>query len=57
MNRWRKVILFQAQKERLTAFVMSQGWDIAGYYVDEGISAKDMKREQLIRMIADVKKD
>lgn len=45
-----------AQKERLTAFVMSQGWDIAGYYVDEGISAKDMKREQLIRMIADVKK-
>lgn len=44
-----------AQKQKLKAFCIAQDWDIAGTYVDEGISAKDMNRPQLQRMIQDVK--
>lgn len=40
-----------AQKERLDAYVKSQGWEIISYYVDEGISAKDTNRPELQRMI------
>ncbi|MFE4524731.1 recombinase family protein [Cytobacillus firmus] len=44
-----------AQKQKLRAFCIAQDWDISGLYVDEGISAKDMKRPQLQRMIEDIK--
>lgn len=44
-----------AQKQKLRAFCIAQDWDIAGTYVDEGISAKDMNRPQLQQMIQDVK--
>lgn len=44
-----------AQRERLTAYVTSQGWEIADYYVDEGISAKDMNRPELQRLLRDVR--
>lgn len=44
-----------AQRERLTAYVTSQGWEIADYYVDEGISAKDMNRSELQRLLRDVR--
>lgn len=44
-----------AQKQRLKAFCIAQDWSIAGTYVDEGISAKDMNRPQLLQMIQDVK--
>ncbi|MDF1510535.1 recombinase family protein [Robertmurraya sp. DFI.2.37] len=44
-----------AQKERLNAFAFSQGWEIVQYYVDEGISAKDMDRPELQRMLKGVK--
>src|SRR5690625_5034139 len=44
-----------AQLNSLKAFCESQNWDIAGIYTDEGISAKDTNREQLKRMINDVK--
>lgn len=46
-----------AQKRQLTAYCESQGWDIAGYYVEEGISAKDTKRPELQRMISHIKND
>ncbi|WP_438310913.1 recombinase family protein [Sporosarcina sp. FA9] len=45
----------KAQKTRLQAFATSQDWDIVQYYVDEGISAKDMKRPELQRMLDGIK--
>lgn len=36
-----------AQKERLKAYCMAQGWDDFKFYVDEGISAKNLNRPQL----------
>jgi site-specific DNA recombinase len=44
-----------AQRNRLEAYAISQGWEIVQYYVDEGISAKDMNRPELQRMIKGVK--
>jgi len=44
-----------AQRERLEAYAKSQGWDIVGYYTDEGVSAKDTNRPELKRMIDDIK--
>lgn len=44
-----------AQKQKLKAFCISQGWDAAGIYVDEGISAKDTNRPELQRMVKDIK--
>ncbi|MDF2791924.1 MAG: site-specific recombinase for integration and excision [Neobacillus sp.] len=44
-----------AQKQRLSAYAQSQDWDIIGLYADEGISAKDMNRPDLQRMIQDIK--
>ncbi len=45
-----------AQKRRLKSFCIAQDWEIAGYYIDEGISAKDMERPNLKRMINDIEK-
>lgn len=45
------------QKQKLKAFCISQGWEVAGLYPDEGISAKDTNRPQLQRMIQDIKED
>lgn len=44
-----------AQLQKLKAFCISQGWEVEGIYADEGISAKDMKRPQLLKMIKDIK--
>lgn len=41
--------------KKLKAFCISQSWDVAGIYADEGISAKDMNRPELKRMIKDIK--
>jgi site-specific DNA recombinase len=46
-----------AQKHQLTAYCESQGWDIVGFYVDEGISAKDTERPELQRMIKHIKEE
>lgn len=43
-----------AQKQKLIAFCVSQGWEVSSVYVDEGISAKDMNRPQLQQMIKDI---
>lgn len=45
-----------AQRNRIEAFAMSQGWEIIQYYVDEGQSAKDLNRTELQRMLEGVKK-
>lgn len=42
-----------AQEERLVAFCKSQGWEIAGTYIDGGESAKSLDRPDFQRMIAD----
>lgn len=44
-----------AQKEKLKAFCLVNDWNDFKFYVDEGISAKDMKRPQLQLMIDHVK--
>jgi len=43
-----------AQRERLQAYTVSQNWDVVGFYVDEGISAKNTERPQLQRMISHI---
>jgi|SRR5690625_138769 len=45
------------QMKKLKAFCISQGWDVTDIYIDEGISAKNMERTQLKRMIKDVKQE
>lgn len=45
-----------AQRDRLAAFAASQGWKVAEYYVDEGISAKDMNRPALKRLLNDIQR-
>lgn len=44
-----------AQKSRLKAYCEAQGWKNYKFYVDAGISAKDMDRDELQRMLKDVK--
>ncbi|MEG1143132.1 MAG: recombinase family protein [Bacilli bacterium] len=45
-----------AQKEKLTAFCKLKQWSIYDYYIDEGISAKNIKdRPEINRMLNDVK--
>jgi site-specific DNA recombinase len=44
-----------AQKQKLKAYCIAQGWEVSGVYVDEGISAKDMNRPRLQQMIKDIK--
>ena len=44
-----------AQKERLIAYCAAQGWNDFKFYIDEGISAKDMNRPELQRLLDDVK--
>ena len=48
-----------AQKKALTEFAERSGYNIAGYYADEGISArKSMKyRKGLLHLLEDVKRD
>lgn len=45
----------QAQRERLKAYAFSQGWEIVQFFVDEGLSAKDMDRPELQRMLKGVR--
>ncbi|MBW3493218.1 recombinase family protein [Bacillus sp. FDAARGOS_1420] len=45
----------EAQKERLCAFAISQGWEVASDYIDDGYSAKDMNRPALQRMLSNMR--
>lgn len=40
-----------AQREKLKAYCVAQDWKDYKFYVDEGISAKDMKRPQLKKLL------
>ncbi|HHY72244.1 MAG TPA: recombinase family protein [Bacillus bacterium] len=46
----------EAQKMRLEAFALSQGWTIVDDYCDDGYSAKNLERPHIQRMIKDMKK-
>lgn len=48
-------VSLQSQKERLEAYVVSQGWAHVTDYADEGFSAKNIERPALQRMINDIK--
>ncbi len=43
------------QLNRLKSFCLSQNWTVEEIYIDDGISAKNMKRPQLQKMLDDVK--
>ncbi|MGE7650545.1 recombinase family protein [Peribacillus frigoritolerans] len=45
-----------AQRERLKAFVSSQGWGSYEEYIEEGWSAKDINRPQIQRMLQDIER-
>lgn len=42
-----------SQRDRLTAYVTSQDWEVYDYYIDDGYSAKDTKRPAFQRMMKD----
>ncbi|MCI1574704.1 MAG: recombinase family protein [Weizmannia coagulans] len=45
-----------AQIEKLEAFCVSQGWEVAGTFVDDGYSAKDLNRPKFTLMMDEIKK-
>lgn len=44
-----------AQKKKLEAYCLSQGWEPIGFYVDDGYSAKDLNRPEMKRLLKHVK--
>lgn len=46
-----------AQRNRLEAYAISQGWEIVQWYVEEGQSAKDMNRTELQRMLKGIQQN
>lgn len=44
----------KGQLKSLKAYCLSQTWEVEGIYADEGISAKDMERPELKRMMKDI---
>jgi site-specific DNA recombinase len=44
-----------AQIEKLVGYCRLNGWEIAGQYVDDGYSAKDLQRPNIQRLIADAR--
>ncbi|WP_406945716.1 recombinase family protein [Halobacillus sp. SY10] len=47
----------RAQEEKLRAFALSQDWEVAKIYRDEGESAKDLNRPKLKELLRDVERD
>jgi site-specific DNA recombinase len=45
-----------SQKQKLTDFAKIQDWSIHDYYIDDGYSAKDLKRPAIQRLIQDCQK-
>lgn len=46
----------EAQRSRLLSYIESQGWEFVEDYADEGVSAKNIERPALQRLIADMRK-
>ena len=47
-----------AQKNKLTKYAESNDWKIVDYYVDDGVSGKNLTdRKEVSRLIEDVKKE
>lgn len=46
-----------AQKQKLEAFALSQGWQVLKTYIDDGYSAKNLDRPQIQRLLEDCKHD
>jgi site-specific DNA recombinase len=46
-----------AQRERLESFALSQGWQLAAIYEDDGYSAKDTNRPALQLLLAEAQPD
>ncbi|QYK61790.1 recombinase family protein [Paenibacillus sp. S25] len=44
----------EGQRTRLTSYAASQDWVIHDFYIDEGQSAKDLKRPEMERMLSDM---
>lgn len=45
-----------AQKDKLTKYALSNDWDIVDYYIDDGISGKNLtERPEVTRLIEDIK--
>ena len=44
------------QKEKLKQYAYARGWDIYDFYIDDGISGKNLKdRPQVLKMLEDIK--
>lgn len=43
-----------AQREALEAYALSQGWQVAGVYCDDGYSAKDIRRPALQALLGEL---
>ena len=52
-------ISLDAQKDALTRYALEHGYEVVGYYSDEGITArkKMQNRKELLRLLEDVKRD
>src|SRR5690625_439399 len=44
-----------SQREKLISFCKAMSWSNYKFYVDEGVSAKDMNRPELQRMLKDMR--
>ncbi|MGD8191646.1 recombinase family protein [Brevibacillus ginsengisoli] len=44
-----------AQKDKLMAYIRSQDWEFVDLYIDEGRSGKDLERQELHRLRADIR--
>ena len=45
----------RAQTEKLVSYSQVRGWEIYDIYIDEGISGKNLEREEIKRLLKDVK--
>ncbi|BFH15023.1 recombinase family protein [Paenibacillus melissococcoides] len=44
------------QQERLSAYCKAMGWQTPSFYVDDGYSAKDLRRPEIKRLLTDIER-
>ncbi|MFD9627697.1 recombinase family protein [Peribacillus muralis] len=52
-EQFREGYSIDSQKENILNFVKSQAWEVYDFYVEEGVSAKNLKRPSIQRLIHD----